>query len=701
MAKPSKATKKFQSKHLKHTIEHRREVQRHNKKALSRKKKSSNDETDKPSTPQPKEVFNDMSVEDFMEGGFEVPKEKKSSKKAQQESESEDESSESEDEEAMKHDLKNLAEKDPEFYKYLEENDKGLLDFEAVNPMDAMSDDEDASELEAEEAEETKEQKDETSNKIEITLELVKEWSTKLQKPTPKLIRNVAIAFKAAVNINRANEEDYKYLVTDPEAFNALMVLTLQDLPAAIQKLVKYKVNASTGARTIPQKNQHVSQISSILKSHAGSYITLLHDITNTETAALVLSSLQELFPYYLSHRRLLKQLLAGVVNVWATTPDVETQIATFAFLNNVSREFSSSLLETVLKLTYSSFLQNCRKTNVYNMPMINVCKNSAAELFGIDEKISYQIGYEYIRQLAIHLRNSMNATSNAKDGYKTVYNWQYCHSLDFWSRVLTQFCNPEVELKHKNKESPLRLLIYPLVQVTLGTIRLIPTAQFFPLRFYLLRSLIRLSQSTGVYIPIYPLLSEVLTSTAFTKSPKRTNLAAFDFENNIKVNQAYLGTRTYQDGLSEQFVELASEFFVLHCKSIAFPELATPAILSLRRFIKKSKNIRFNKQLQQLVEKLNSNATYIIAKRANVEYGPSNRAEVNAFLSETDWQKTPLGQYVVVQRKSKETKLQLLKQAMEDEAESKNQKERDEDDDEAMDALAEESDGSEADMSD
>ncbi len=37
----------------------------HNKKALSRKKKPSNDKTEKPSTAQPKEVFNDMSVEDF------------------------------------------------------------------------------------------------------------------------------------------------------------------------------------------------------------------------------------------------------------------------------------------------------------------------------------------------------------------------------------------------------------------------------------------------------------------------------------------------------------------------------------------------------------------------------------------------------------------------------------------------------------
>lgn len=693
MAKPSKATKKFQSKHLKHTLDHRREVQKHNKKAGSRKKKSADSVPDAPSRPQPKEVFTDMSVEEFMEGGFEVPKAKKANKKAIADDASDSESSESEDEETMKHDMQNLAEKDPEFYKYLADNDKGLLDFEGVNPMDAMSDAEHASELEAEEP-----QPQAGPTKTEITPKLVAEWGQRLQKPTPKLIRNIAIAFKAAVNINRANEEDYKYVVTDPEAFNSLMVLTLQEVPGAIQKLVKYKTNASTGARSLPPKNQHLSQISTILKSHAGSYITLLQDITNTETAALVLSSLQELFPYYLSHRRLLKHMLTAVVDVWASTSDIDTQIAAFAFLNNVAREFPGSILELVLKLTYSSFLQNCRKTNLYSMPMINVCKNSAAELFGIDEKVSYQIGYEYIRQMAIHLRNSMNATSNAKEGYKTVYNWQYCHSLDFWSRVLAHYCNPEIELNHKNKESPLRLLIYPLVQVTLGTVRLIPTAQFFPLRFYLVRSLIRLCQSTGVYIPLYPLLAEVLTSTAVTKSPKRTNDVAFDFDNNIKANQAYLGTRIFQDGLADQFVELTSEFFVLHCKSIAFPELATPAILSLRRFVKKSKNVRFNKQLNQLVEKLNANAAFITAKRAHVEYGPTNRAEVNNFLADLDWKKTPLGQYVVVQRQAKEAKLQLLKELMD------TPEKKEDDEEEAINALGSgdsgDSDGDDEEMS-
>jgi nucleolar complex protein 2 len=694
MGKTSKTTKKFQNKHLKHTLDHRREVQKHNKKYASRKKGKTSGVDEESNEVKPKaaakEVFNDMSVDEFFAGGFEVPKEKKSKKSKKVESEDES-SEEEEDEEAMKENLDQLAEKDPEFYKYLKENDNDLLEFEGVNPLDAISDDEEEVEDKEEDVEKESSSKraskdEKPVTKIEISLDLVKKWDGQLNKPTTKIIRNVVIAFKAAVNINSSADEDYKYAITDPNAFSALMLLVLKKVPTSIQLLVKYKTNAQ-GVRTIPQKNQNVSQISAILKSHAGSLITLLKDITNTETAALVLTSILEIIPYYLSYRRLLKEILSSVVDVWSSTTEVETQIATFAFLNSAAKEYPKSVLETVLKLTYSSFLQNCRKTNVHTMPMINFCKNSAAELFGIDETTAYQVGFEYVRQLAIHLRNSINATSNAKEGFKTIYNWQYCHSLDFWSRVLSQRCNPEVELRnHKSKESPLRQLIYPLVQVTLGAIRLIPTAQFFPLRFYLIRSLMRLAQSTGVFIPIFPLISEILTSTAFTKSPKPSNLQAVDFDHNIKVTAAYLGTRTYQDGLCEQFIELTSEFFGSYAKNIAFPELATPAVLSLRRFTKKSKNTRFNKQLQQLVEKLNSNAVFVAGKRTNVEYGPSNKTEVQLFLKDFDWEKTPLGQYIVVQRQAKEEKLRILRESLADEELARAEKKKAEEEEGASD---------------
>ncbi|ODV98627.1 hypothetical protein PACTADRAFT_48347 [Pachysolen tannophilus NRRL Y-2460] len=723
MGKASKATKKFQSKHLKHTLDHRKEVQKHNKlkgnRKFGSKSKSSSGSSDSTSVAKEKkndEIFKDMNVEEFFAGGFDVPKAKKSNKSKREEKEDEaDEDEEESSEEEFEQDMDKLEEQDPDFYKYLKENDKQLLDFKPVNPLDAIdSEDEDEEDEEEEEEYKQDQQKDdeiqESFNKIEVTLESVKLWEKNLSssKPDMKILKNVSSAFKAAVNINNGND-DYKYSVTDEDAFNQLMLLTLKKLPIAIQTIVPYKKN-SNGVRSLPsskQMDKKINAIANILKSHSGSLLTLLNDITNTETAALILSSLQEILPYYLSQRKLIKKLFNSIIDIWSTTQDVDTQIATFAFLNNVSREFPKSILEIVLRSTYATFIKNARSMNIHTDANINFQKNSATELFGINETLSYQVGFESIRQLAIHLRNSIN--NPTKDSYKIIYNWQYCHSLDFWSRVLSKYCNSNQETK--NNESPLKQLIYPLVQVTIGTIRLLPTSQFYPLRFYLIRSLIRLSQNTGVFIPLFPLLSEILTSTAFTKNPKPDSkkknsqqqpLQAVDFDHNIKVNAAYLNTRIYQDGLCAQFIELIAEFFVLYSKNISFPELVTPPVIILRRYIKNSKNIKFNKQLSNLIEKLNANSKFITEKRSHVEFGPNNRAEVNRFLSDLNWQDTPLGKYVVVQREVKEEKNRILREsALADEEERKNKKEQKDEDDIVMSDASEEEDDEEEEQED
>lgn len=693
MGKAAKSTKKFQNKHLKHTLEQRRAVKEQSKKYELRRGKS------KSSGPQPtkekrvaRETFSDMSVDQFFEGGFELPKPKKgtnvavngdsdeSESELENDSEEEDaeqngekaESSEEEDEQLMEKNMANLKDKDPEFLKYLKENDKNLLDFEAVNPLDAMSDDEDESALEDEQRNKS------NDRQIDVTAELVQKWEKQLKTaPTNKLIQNVATAFNTIVHCSRSDAEtNAKYTLNDPSVLTSIMMVGLKSLPTAIGVIAPCKTDKNN-VTMIGDDSKEVRKLSRILKLQASAYLSLLNESTTTESAALILSSLQEMLPYYLSQKKFLKLIMTAVVQLWATASKVETQVAAYAFLNNAAKEYSKSALEIILRSSYSAILKNCRNTTVHNIETINFAKNSAADLFGIDEQLSYAIGFEYVRQLAIHLRNSLNSnissTSAGKDAYKKVYNWQFCHSLDFWSRVLSKLCNPEKELlDHKSHESPLRSLIYPLVQVTLGSIRLIPTAQFFPLRFYLVRSLIRLSLGTQVFIPIFPLLAEMLTSTAISKPGKSANLQAIDFDYHIKVSLQYLGTRVYQDGLTEQFIELVSEFFVLYAKNIAFPELATPAILSLRRFVKKSKNIRLNKQIQQIVEKLNENASYISTQRANVGYGPTNKTEALNFLKDEKWESTPLGQFVAVQRKTREHRRTLLKEALQDEANNK-----------------------------
>lgn len=40
--------------------------------------------------------------------------------------------------------------------------------------------------------------------------------------------------------------------------------------------------------------------------------------------------------------------------------------------------------------------------------PVIAFMHNSLVEIFSLDENLSYQYGFVYIRQLAIHLRNAI-----------------------------------------------------------------------------------------------------------------------------------------------------------------------------------------------------------------------------------------------------------------------------------------------------
>ena len=293
--------------------------------------------------------------------------------------------------------------------------------------------------------------------------------------------------------------------------------------------------------------------------------------------------------------------------------------------------------------------------------------KNSAAELWGMDATIGYTTGFTFIRQLAIHLRSTI--TNNSKDSYKVIYNWQCVHSLDFWSRVLAHHCSSLREAE-SGKESPLRPLIYPTVQVTLGAMRLIPTAQYFPLRFQLIRSLLRISMATNTYIPLASALFEVLNSAEMRKPPKPTTLKALDFSISIRAGKALLRTRVYQDGVGEQVTELFSEFFVLWSKSVSFPELALPVIVMLKRWLKEvsnkktgNKNGKLSYALGLLVQKLESNSRWIVERRAKVDFAPNNRAGVENFLKEESWEKTPIGAFVVGQRKAREEKAKLLEE--------------------------------------
>lgn len=727
MAKASKATKKFiASKKLDKKLDQEKINKKDNEKFLKRRgnnytkskllnksktlEQLQEDKFNKTKEGQienrEKEVtkksrVNDEKLSQFFEDtSANIPKELQKPLVKKTAKESEDEESSEEDEDL---DLDDLKEEDPEFYKYLEDNDKGLLELND-NVMDQYSGDDDSDSEE--------QTKSVLNEKIEVTYKMVNNWSVALNKiskknPNLKLIKTIITAFKASINMN--NEDvinDLKFTITDEKAFSKLMHLALKDLPnLIIEKLEPYTIKRLPNEQTTRILNPKTSgKVANVLKHHAANLIIMIQDINqDMKMASLILHSTSQLLPFFLSHRRTLKKLISAVIQNWATTKHLEIQITLFAFLFESCKEFKKTImLENLLKSLYSSFIKNCAtnsNNNLRTANLVNFQKNSMVEIFLLDSTLSYQIGFEYLRQLAIHLRNSINAQTNNNtnsknkidpaNAYKIVYNWQFVHSLDFWSRFLSMACHSDAVIEQNSNMSE---LIYPLIQITIGTIKLIPTAQFFPLRFYLIKSLNRLIQSTKVYVPVYPLLQEILNSNIFKKQVKKEDkkLEPFDFQTNIKCNAQYLKTKTYQDGVIDQFIEILSEFMNCFSKSVSFPELSTPVIISLKRFIKvNSNNYKFNKKLNVVLDKIVKNNEFIESKREEVEFSPSNKAELNKFLIDLDWKLTPLGKYVSIEREIREERQKMLLAALEEEGDN----EDDEEDEEEVEEEEESSD--------
>ena len=66
-------------------------------------------------------------------------------------------------------------------------------------------------------------------------------------------------------------------------------------------------------------------------------------------------------------------------------------------------------------------------------------------------------------------------------------------------------------------------------------------------------------------------------------------------------------------------------------------------------------------------MQKLEANAKFIEERRAKVDFAPKDRAQVDAFLRDFDVAKTPLGAYVVGQRKARAERAKMLEEARKD----------------------------------
>jgi nucleolar complex protein 2 len=63
----------------------------------------------------------------------------------------------------------------------------------------------------------------------------------------------------------------------------------------------------------------------------------------------------------------------------------------------------------------YLDYLKNCKFTSPTTLPLINFMQRSLVELYSLDPTVTYQHGFVFLRQLAVHLRTAIQTKKPVK----------------------------------------------------------------------------------------------------------------------------------------------------------------------------------------------------------------------------------------------------------------------------------------------
>ncbi|XP_022892537.1 nucleolar complex protein 2 homolog [Olea europaea var. sylvestris] len=315
--------------------------------------------------------------------------------------------------------------------------------------------------------------------------------------------------------------------------------------------------------------------------------------------------------------------------------------IVSFLLLRDLCIRLGSDCLDDCIKGMYKGYVLNCQLVNATKLQHIQFLGNCFIELLRVDLLSSYQHAFTYIRQLALILKEALSESTKKKEIYRKVYQWKYINCLELWTGAICA----------NSSEGDLRPLAYPLSQIISGVARLVPTAQYFPLRLRCVRMLNRIAASTGTLIPVSLLLLDMLEIKELHKPPTGGVGKAVDLRAVLKVSKTTLKTRAFQEACVFSVVEELTEHLAQWSYSVAFFELSFVPSVRLRNFCKSTKVERFRREMRNLIRQINTNSEFTNKKRATVSFLP-NDPEVASFLEdEKKSEASPLSQYAATLR--------------------------------------------------
>ncbi|XP_058090200.1 nucleolar complex-associated protein 2 isoform X2 [Magnolia sinica] len=535
--------------------------------------------------------------------------------------------------------LQRLEEKDPEFYQFLKDYDKELLEFDDVDfNEDAKTE---LDEPEDSEPHVTAEKVQKSSEKV-ITTTMVNTWCNAVrEKSSLRAVRTLMRAFRTACHYGDDTEDEpsIKFRIMSSSVFNKIMLFVLSEMDEVLRGLLKMPSSGGKKETIMNLANtKGWKTYGHIVKSYLANSLHVLNQMTDSQMISFTLRRLRYSAVFLAAFPSLLRKYIQVALHFWGTGGGA-LPVVSFLFLRDICIRLGSDCLDTCLKGIYKAYVMNCQHVNASRLQHIQFLGNCVIELYGVDTSSAYQQAFSFIRQMGMILRDAL--TIKTKEAFRKVYEWKYMNCLELWTGVICAY----------SSETDIKPLAYPLTQIISGVARLVPTARYFPLRLRCARMLNRIAAATGSFVPVSLPLLDMLVMKELNRPPSGGVGKAIDLRTTLKVSKPALKTRAFQEACVFSVVEELAEHLAQWSYSVAFFELSFIPLVRLRSFCKATKVERFRREIKQLIRQVEANSEFTNARRMNITFSPNDPAIASFLKAEKESGASPLSQHIAILR--------------------------------------------------
>ncbi len=562
-------------------------------------------------------------------------------------------------------DIERLKDQDPDFYKYLKDTDEGLLEFRD----DDDDDDEELVDGEPEADQDGGQEHGAGSHSSEdgsdrdldgkaathgsspegatITSESLKSWCRVAQNNASiGAVRQVTRLYRVACHFGDEDEDqDESMTLASSAVYNNILLFMLGKADGIFRKALGMAGGVASGSqredrrddgddgddeRTAglsrsedPTKRERYSKYAPFIRSYLGNTLHLLDKVTDPSMQGYILKRLRHSVPFLKDFDKIRRKFIAVSLKIFSSDED-EPRVQAILFVRACAVVLPALCLDPCLKGVYRSFAAASKFFSPTSAPGIRFMATCAVEMYGIDLGATYQHAFVAIKGLAGQMRQAL--TSKSKESYKEVYCWQTINAFELWATVL---------VAHPSDLEP---LFYPLTQLLLGACTLVGSPSFIPLRLKCVRMLNELARARNMYVPVAPMLLEVLQWKDLGTKPKPVPANSIpDLNLRLRVGSSILRASSFQEDVVDTTYELLSDHLAQWGSHPGFLEIAYIPLLRLRAFIKASNKDRFKRGGRQLCQAIVDTQDRVGKARNMAQFSPKDSASIVQFATDLE----------------------------------------------------------------